>query len=92
MLQYIIKHKIDPTFSNLEVALRIFECIAVANFNGERSFFALKRVKKNYRSTVKEKKLNDTSVLYISKESNVLGEIDLIIEKFVESKVRKQYI
>jgi len=63
MLQYIKKHKIETTFPNLEVALRIFECVAVANCSGERSFSALKRVKNLYRSTVKEKKLNDISLL-----------------------------
>lgn len=56
MLQYIKKHKIESTFPNLEIALRIFECIAVANCSGERSFSALKRVKNFHRSTTKQKK------------------------------------
>lgn len=92
MLQYIKKHRIEPKFPNLEVALRIFETIAVANCSGERSFSALKRVKNFHRSTVKEKKLNATSILYI--ENDVLDEIDtdLVIDKFVESKERKRYV
>lgn len=92
MLQYIKDHKIEATFPNLEVALRIFECIAIANRSGERSFNALKRVKRYDRSTVKAEKLNDTSILYI--ENDVLDQIDAesIIDKFVESKERKRYI
>ena len=89
---YIKKYKIETTLPNLEVALRIFKCIAVANCSGERSFNALKRVKNFHRSTVKVKKLNDISLLHI--ENDVFNEIDtnLIIDKFIESKARKRYI
>lgn len=92
MLQYIKDHKIEATFPNIEVILRIFECIPIANCSGERSFNALKRVKRYDRSTVKESKLNDISILYI--ENDMLDQIDVdsVIDKFVQLKERKRYI
>lgn len=92
MQQFIKNHGISSTFPNIEVALRIFECIAVSNCSGERSFSALKRVKNYQRSTVKDKKLNHVAILYI--ENDILKQLDtdLIIDKFVAAKQRKRFI
>lgn len=83
------KHKIETSFPNLDIALRIFLTIAVANSSGERSFSALKRVKNFQRSTVHKDKLNNLSILFI--ENDVLEQLDSdsILEKFASQKVRK---
>lgn len=92
MLQYLKKHQLEATFPNIDVALRIFECMAVANTTGERSFSALKRVKNALRSTIGQEKLNDLSTLFI--ENDLLEKIngDEVINKFIEMKCRKCFI
>lgn len=92
MLQYIKQHNLQSTFPNVEVALRIFECMAVANATAERSFSALKRVKNPHRSTMGADKLNDLSMLFI--ENEILEKIDdeAVIDKFIETKCRKKFV
>lgn len=89
--QYIKKNKIEATFPNIEIALRILESIAVCNAPGERSFSSLKRVKGPLRSTVTEANLNDLTMLFIN--NDILNEIntDEIINKFAAAKAKKVY-
>lgn len=51
-LKLIRENKIQATFPNVEVAIRIYLCLALTNSSGERSFSALKRVKNAFRSTL----------------------------------------
>lgn len=90
MLQYIKINQLEATFPNIEVALRIFECIAVCNASGERSFNALKRVKNYQRSTIGQDNLNDLAILFI--ESEMLEHVNFedVIDKFAQAKSRKK--
>lgn len=90
MLQYIKKNHLEATFPNIEVALRIFECIAVCNASGERSFNALKRVKNFQRSTMGQDYLNDLAILFIESEMLKHVNVEDIINKFSEAKSRKK--
>lgn len=89
MLQYIRSHQLEPTFPNLEVALRIFECIAVANATGERSFSGMKRIKAPLRSVLGQEKMNDLALLFINNDLIAKVDTDTVIRKFLESKNRK---
>lgn len=89
MLQYIKKYKIEASFPNLEVALRVLESIPVCNATGERSFSSLKRIKGPQRSTLTQKNLNDMAMLFIN--NDILQKIDIepIINRFAAAKARK---
>lgn len=75
-LKLIRKNKIQATFSNIEVALRIYLCLALTNSSGERSFSALKRVKNAFRSTLGQEKLNNLSILNIESEFSAKIDFD----------------
>ena len=46
-LSYLKKNVLIETFPNVAITLRIYVTLPVANTEGERSFSALKKVKKN---------------------------------------------
>ncbi len=82
--------KLDSTFPNIEIALRIFLSMMVTNCTGERSFSKLKLIKNNLRSCMLQSRLNSLSLMSI--ESDVLQEIEFsdVIRDFASSKSRKQ--
>jgi len=88
-LKVIRENKIEATFLNIKVTIRIYFCLAVTNSSGERSFSALKRVKNACRSTLGQEKLNNLSILNI--ESELLGKIDFddVIKTFSQKKAVK---
>jgi hypothetical protein len=63
MYAYIKSNRLENTFPNLEVALRIFLTLPVTNCTAERSFSALKRVKSEIRSSMVDEKLNGLLLL-----------------------------
>ena len=77
------------TFSNVEIALRIYLVLMVANCSGERSFSKLKLIKNRLRTSVVQDRLVNLAIMSI--ESDVMGDLDLsaIIEEFVMQKSRK---
>ena len=52
MLQLFRGKRMDNTFPNVDIALKMYVCYPVANTSGERSFSTLKRVKSYLRSTI----------------------------------------
>lgn len=78
MLKHTKSNSLDATFPNLEVALRIFESIAVANATGERSFSGLKRIKSPLRSLLGQEKMNDLATLFINNDiTNLIDNDDI---------------
>jgi hypothetical protein len=63
--------------------------MAVTNCSGERSFSALKRVKKYFRSTLHQGKLSALALLFIESDFMHTIEFDDVVQKFAESKARK---
>jgi len=88
-LKLIRENKIQATFPNVEVAIRIYLCLALTNSSGERSFSALKRVKNAFRSTLGQEKLNNLSILNIESEFSAKLNFDDVIKIFSEKKSRK---
>ena len=91
-LQYyrLIKdNDLECTFPNVEIVLRIYLSLMVTNCTGERSFSKLRRVKNEQRTSMRQDRLNNLSVLSI--EHELLREIDAsaIIDKFSASKARR---
>ncbi|CAM1329396.1 Uncharacterised protein r2_g3859 [Pycnogonum litorale] len=87
-LKRIKEDGIANSFSNVDIALRIYLTLPVANTEGERSFSVLKRVKDQLRSTVGQEKLCDLSLLTI--ESDLTRDFEGIIAKFAKLKSRKK--
>lgn len=83
------ENKIEDTFPNVEIALRIFLSMMVTNCSGERSFSKLKRIKNELRSTMLQERLNSLSLMSI--EYDVLKDINFeeVIDDFALLKVRK---
>lgn len=83
------QNKIEDTFPNVEIALRIFLSMMVTNCSGERSFSKLKRIKNELRSTMLQERLTSLSLMSI--ECDILNTIDFeeVINDFAHLKSRK---
>ena len=79
----------QATFSNVEIALRIYLVLMVANCSGERSFSKLKLIKNRLRTSMVQDRLVNLAIMSI--ESDVMGDLVLsaIIEEFAMQKSRK---
>ena len=85
----MVKDNIVCSIPNVEISLRIFLTLMVANCSAERSFSQLKRKNPN-RTTMIQEKLDSLSLLMI--EADLLRKIylDDIIKDFSSHKFRKK--
>jgi hypothetical protein len=58
--------KIFSVFPNVEIAMRIFLSMVVANASGERSFSKLKFIKNELRYRMTQPRLNNSSLMCIT--------------------------
>lgn len=79
MLKCIKNEMLEEVFSNLEIILRMYACISVANCTGERLFLILKRVKNYMRPTMRNEHLNALALLII--ETDLLKSVLMILQK-----------
>jgi hypothetical protein len=82
MSKFLREEKLEDTFPNVDIALRMYLCTAVSNCSAERSFSTLKRIKSYLRSTLKEEKLNSLAILNI--EAEILNGEDFGFEQLIE--------
>ncbi|KAF2903984.1 hypothetical protein ILUMI_02194 [Ignelater luminosus] len=82
------ENKIEDTFPNVEIALRIFLSMMVTNCSGERSFSKLKKIKNKLRSSMLQERL---SLSLMSIECDVLKDINFeeVIDDFACLKSRR---
>ncbi|XP_028394506.1 uncharacterized protein LOC114518702 [Dendronephthya gigantea] len=83
------ENELSETFTNVEIALRIYLAMMVSNCTGERSFSKLKRLKSDLRSTMAQKRLTALSIM--SMESDILRSLDFhkLANDFASTKARK---
>jgi len=82
-LYQIIKHeKIQAVFQNMETILRLFLCLMVTNYSGDKSFSKLKRIKSVLRSTMWQERLSDPSILCGENDKLRLIDFDDTIDEF----------
>lgn len=83
------QNELSETFTNVEIALRIYLTMMVSNCTGERSFSKLKRVKSVSRSTMGQTRLSALSLM--SMESDILRSLDFskLANDFASAKARK---
>lgn len=89
MYSLIIDKDVQATFPNVEVALKIYLSLMVANCSGERSFTKLKLIKNLMRTTMGQTRLTNLTIM--SLESDKLRGLDFteIIHTFALQKARK---
>ncbi|XP_050512531.1 zinc finger MYM-type protein 1-like [Diabrotica virgifera virgifera] len=89
-VQALYENKLISSFRKVNICLRIFFSIMVANASGERSLSTLKRVKTYLRNAISQENLNSLAVLSINED--LLNELNIsdIIENFASVKSRKQ--
>lgn len=88
LIRALKQNKIEDTFPNVEIALRIFLSMMVTNCSGERSFSKLKLIKNELRSTMLQERLTSLSLMSI--ECDILNTIDFedVINDFAHLKSR----
>ncbi|CAI6362685.1 unnamed protein product [Macrosiphum euphorbiae] len=80
-------------FPNVEVALRIYLSVAVTNCRGERSFFAIGRVKNILRSTLRQDKMKALALLFIESEfMNNISFDEIVVFRSVKIKEKLFYM
>lgn len=92
MYATIVRDKLNTTFPNIEILLRMFLCFFITNATDERSFSKLKYIKTYLRNSLGNHKLNALSLICI--ERDILDSIDFedIICSFVSAKMRNVHI
>ncbi|KAL4084944.1 hypothetical protein QTP88_027810 [Uroleucon formosanum] len=90
LLEALIKSKLNDSFPNVEIALKLFVSIPCSNASGERSFSVLKRVKNYQRSSLSNEKMSALALMSI--ENCILQSMDWndFIEEFAAQKARKK--
>lgn len=84
-----ILHKMPDSFPNLAIALRILLTIPVTTASAERSFSKLKIIKNYLRTTMKEERLSNLTVLSIEHDICESLDYEELINEFAELKARK---
>ena len=92
MYKKLLELGLRDAFPNVDICLRMYLTLPIANCSGERSFSALKRVKTYRRATVTEKKLNAFALMAIENTFTTSLDFDDIIEDFASSKLRRKHL
>ena len=69
-------------FPNVSVVFRLYLCLMISNFSGERSFSVLKKVTNQLRSSMGGKRLNFLALLFIENELFEKIDTDDIFKSF----------
>ena len=85
----IISKRVQDTFPNVEIALRMYLTLMVTNCSGERSFSKLKLIENRLRTSMTQKRLVNLAIMSI--ESDVMRSLDFsgIIRDFAARTSRK---
>jgi hypothetical protein len=91
LLEALTKSKLNDSFPNVEIALKLFVSIPCSNASGERSFSVLKRVKNYQRTSLSNEKMSSLALMSI--ENNLLQCMDWnsFIKEFASQKARKKF-
>ncbi|XP_048031791.1 zinc finger MYM-type protein 1-like [Megalobrama amblycephala] len=92
MYKKFLELGLRDAFPNVDICLRMYLTLPIANCSGERSFYLLKRVKTYRRATVTEKKLNAFALLAIENGFTTALDFEDIIEDFTSSKLRRKHL
>ncbi|KAL4126085.1 hypothetical protein QTP88_010314 [Uroleucon formosanum] len=89
ILSFILKNGLQDAYPNIYTAYQIFLTLPVTSASCERSFSKLKIIKSYLRSTTKQRRLNNLSIISIEHEIAKTINYDDIINEFASKKARK---
>ena len=89
LFSILYEDNLKVPFPNVDIALRMYLVLMVANSSGERSFSKMKLIKNRLRTTMTQDRLSNLTILSI--ESDVLRSLDFedTIKQFSIKKSRK---
>lgn len=89
MYQLILQKRVEESFPNVEIALRIYLVLMVSNCSAERSFSKMKLIKNRLRTSMSNDRLSHLALMSI--ESDILREINFqdLLTEFAKKKARK---
>lgn len=89
-LKTILDCRLQSTFPNVYIAIRLYLTLPVTNCEGERSFSQMARIKNELRTRMTQRHLNSLSLMAI--ESELVRDInfDDLIKDFSSKKSRKK--
>ncbi|XP_022178150.1 uncharacterized protein LOC111039128 [Myzus persicae] len=90
LLEALTTSKLNDSFPNVEIALKLFVSIPCSNGSGERSFSVLKRVKNYQRTSLSVEKMSSLALMNI--ENCVLQSTDWndFVKEFAAQKARQK--
>jgi len=89
ILQYLLSNDLINIFPNLSISLRILLTMPVTVATEKRSFSKLKIIKNYLRSTMKQERLTNLSIISIEREISKNLDITDIVNEFSIKKLRK---
>ena len=87
--QLILKKRVQGSFPNVEIALRMYLVLMVSNCSAERSFPKMKLIKNRLRTLMCNDRLSHLALM--SKETDILRDINFeeLVTEFAKKKARK---
>src|SRR6218665_2555580 len=89
MYQLLHKKRVQESFPNVEIALRLYLVLMISNFSAERLFSKMKLIKNRLRTSMCNDRLSHMVLMSI--ESDILHEINFedLVTEFAKKKSRK---
>ncbi|BFZ09062.1 hypothetical protein BsWGS_12101 [Bradybaena similaris] len=89
VLKFLLKYKLQESFPNVAVALRILLTLPVSVASGDRSFSKMKLIKTYLRSTMRQQRLVGLATISIEHELAFSIDTKDLIRQFTKKKIRK---
>lgn len=92
MLECIVQNKVESTFPNVFIALKLYLVLPISSATGERSFNVLKRIKNFLRTTLGDDKFSRLSLLCIENDLTQNFNNEDLLNEFAALKARKKFM
>jgi hypothetical protein len=90
LCQLVRQTEMQHIYPNVDIALRMYLCMAATNCTAERSFSCLKRVKNYLRNSMSHERLNALSLMNIESDLLLSLQYDDVIDSFAAEKSRRK--
>jgi hypothetical protein len=89
LYQLILQKRVQESFPNVEIALRMYLVLMISNCSAERSFSKMKLIKNRLRTSMCNDRLSHLALMSI--EADILREINFedLVTEFAKKKARK---